>query len=360
MGGYAKLFSDIVDSSIWDEDAETRIIWVTMLALADPSGFVRGSVGWLAGKARVSNETCARAIKRFESPDPHSRNPEYEGRRIESFDRGWLLLNYVEHRDRLSNDVKASQTRERVRRFREKAALRNASSVTTRNKRYPENEYASESGNGESPERGPDHYESPEAAGVPGGTPSNSDPAGDSKARLATIRAGVREVFEYFNTKTGSQIPPHPANLLPIQEILEDPSFGATVETAKLAIDWCWSEWRDSKAMCGNIRIKTIFKPSNFSGYAENGRRKFSKHSRTAAPKQFRTEIERLEHEFVAIRDKVEAARAEAAWSGNSFREQRAVLARAYLAKGEPLLAAAQRALDAARNGGARKEAVAA
>ncbi|MFZ2644090.1 MAG: hypothetical protein WA117_24070, partial [Verrucomicrobiia bacterium] len=120
MGGYAKLFSDIVDSSIWDEDAETRIVWVTMLALADQTGFVRGSVGWLAAKARVSTETCARAIKRFESPDPHSRNPENEGRRIESFDRGWLLLNYVEHRDRLSNDRVAAQARDRMRRYRER------------------------------------------------------------------------------------------------------------------------------------------------------------------------------------------------------------------------------------------------
>jgi len=204
---------------------------------------------------------------------------------------------------------------------------------------------------GESPERGPEHSESPADAGVPGGSQSPEDPAGDSKPRLAAIRADVREVFEYFNAKTGSQIPPHPANLLPIQEILEDTSFGATVETAKLAIDWCWSEWRDSKAMCGNIRIKTIFKPSNFSGYAENGRRKFSKHSRIAAPKQFGSEIERLEHEFVAIRDKVEAARAEASWTGNSFREQRAAIAKAFLAKGEPLLAAAQRALEAARAG---------
>lgn len=156
MGGYAKLFSDIVDSSIWDEDAETRIVWVTMLALADQTGFVRGSVGWLAGKARVSNETCSKAIHKFESPDPHSRNPENDGRRIEAFERGWLLLNYVEHRDRLSNDKESAQARERMRRFREKqrnVTVGYACNVTERNPRNTEDVYASDP-EGWSPEGG--------------------------------------------------------------------------------------------------------------------------------------------------------------------------------------------------------------
>ncbi len=119
MSGYAKLFSEIVDSSIWDEDSDTCKVWITLLALADQDGYVRGSDGWLAGKSRVSLGKCVLALGKFKEPDLRSRTPDNGGRRIEQLDDGWLILNYISFRDRLSNDPKASATRERVRKHRE-------------------------------------------------------------------------------------------------------------------------------------------------------------------------------------------------------------------------------------------------
>ena len=132
MSGYTKLFSDIVESSIWNEPPDTCKVWITLLALSDQDGYVRGSVGWLAGKARVSKEKCAAAISLFQRPDEESRTPDHEGRRIEALDDGWLILNYIVFRDRLSQNPLNVKTRERVKRHRERyKALRNASSVTT-------------------------------------------------------------------------------------------------------------------------------------------------------------------------------------------------------------------------------------
>jgi hypothetical protein len=131
MGGYTKLFSDIVESSIWNEAMEIRLVWITLLALSDQDGYVRGSVGWLAGKSRVSKEACAKAIELFQKPDHESRTPDNEGRRIEQLEDGWLILNYLSFRDRLSNDAKATATRLRVQKHRERyKALRNTESVT--------------------------------------------------------------------------------------------------------------------------------------------------------------------------------------------------------------------------------------
>jgi hypothetical protein len=131
MSGYAKLFSDIVESSIWDEPSDICKVWITLLALADSDGYVRGSPGWLAGKSRVSIDACKSAIGKFQKPDHKSRTPDHEGRRIEQLDDGWLILNYLLFRDRLSSDPKASATRERVRRHRQRyRALRNTESVT--------------------------------------------------------------------------------------------------------------------------------------------------------------------------------------------------------------------------------------
>jgi hypothetical protein len=131
MSGYVKLFSDIIESSIWQEDAETTKVWITLLALCDQDGYVRGSTGWLASKARVREDACARALQKFQNPDPSSRTPDNEGRRIEQLEDGWLILNYLAFRDRLSTDSKAVSSRERVRKHRERyRALRNAESVT--------------------------------------------------------------------------------------------------------------------------------------------------------------------------------------------------------------------------------------
>lgn len=127
MAGYTKLFSDIVDSSIWDEDAQTCKVWVTMLALSDANGYVRGSTPWLASKSRVSVQQCEIALQKFKDPDPRSRTTDNDGRRIEQLDDGWLILNYLKFRDRLSSDPKSVATRERVQRHRE-----NHQSVTKR------------------------------------------------------------------------------------------------------------------------------------------------------------------------------------------------------------------------------------
>ena len=78
---------------------ETRIVWITMLAMADKRGRVWGSVPGLANRARVPEEDCQVALDCFLAPDRHSRSQEYEGRRIEKIDGGWRLLNYVKYRD---------------------------------------------------------------------------------------------------------------------------------------------------------------------------------------------------------------------------------------------------------------------
>lgn len=104
MPGFTKLFSDIVTSSIWTEDNTTRIVWITMLAIADQKGRVFASLPGLAQVAHVDREDCRKAISILESPDVDSRTKEYEGRRIEPIADGWVILNYAKHRARGQNE----------------------------------------------------------------------------------------------------------------------------------------------------------------------------------------------------------------------------------------------------------------
>jgi hypothetical protein len=98
--GFTKLFGDIVTSSIWSEDDKTRLVWITLLALSDATGHVNAALPGLARAANVSLEDCAKAVARLEAPDQYSRSPENEGRRIAKAEGGWLVLNYVKHRNR--------------------------------------------------------------------------------------------------------------------------------------------------------------------------------------------------------------------------------------------------------------------
>lgn len=102
MTGYTKLFSSIVNSTIWREDATICKVWVTMLALKDQHGNVDASVPGLADIARVSIEECEKALRIFLSPDPYSRSKEHEGRRIKEITGGWHVLNHDLYKEKES------------------------------------------------------------------------------------------------------------------------------------------------------------------------------------------------------------------------------------------------------------------
>lgn len=123
---FSKLFSSITESTIWGESDRTRIVWITMLAMADRKGRVWGSIPGLANRARVPLQACEKALTTFLSPDKYSRTTDYEGKRIAEIDGGWLLLNYEKHRAKLDEEsVKESKRRYmRDRRAREKEVAR--------------------------------------------------------------------------------------------------------------------------------------------------------------------------------------------------------------------------------------------
>jgi len=112
MTGYTKLFSSILTSTIWQEDSDTKIVWVTMLALADAQGFVDATVPGLAHIAGVSVEKTREAIQKFLSPDPDSRTKHDQGRRIEQVNGGWRILNYAYYREKRDPEERKVYQRE--------------------------------------------------------------------------------------------------------------------------------------------------------------------------------------------------------------------------------------------------------
>lgn len=126
---YNKLFTKILDSTIWLEPDATRLVWITFIAAMDEDGFVAlSSVGNVAARARVTIEAAESAIRALESPDSVDPHQDNDGRRIERVPSGWMVLNASKYRDIIRRATAREQTRERVAKHR----ARNAD-VTQRN-----------------------------------------------------------------------------------------------------------------------------------------------------------------------------------------------------------------------------------
>ena len=134
-GGYTKLFGSLIGSTLWRTDDKClKIVWITMLAMANKHGEVMTSIPGLADFAKVSLEECLTALKTLKEPDQYSRTPDNEGRRIEDIPGGWRILNFLKYRDTMDEDDRRAYFREKQREYRsaKKKNSCNSTSPSTR------------------------------------------------------------------------------------------------------------------------------------------------------------------------------------------------------------------------------------
>jgi hypothetical protein len=100
---YAKFFSSVIFSSLWHEHPNTRVLFLTLMAMADKEGYIYASRPGLARAAALEEGTCNAALDILIAPDVESsditRNPENEGRRVEEIPGGWRVINYSYYRE---------------------------------------------------------------------------------------------------------------------------------------------------------------------------------------------------------------------------------------------------------------------
>ena len=130
-GHFTKLAASLTDSTLWAEPDRTRIVWITMLAMADPYGRVLASVPGLANRARVPIADTEIALTAFLSPDPYSRTKDHEGRRLVEIDGGWRLLNHGKYRELRAKDDRLEQNRLAQQRSRERKRAEKASATVS-------------------------------------------------------------------------------------------------------------------------------------------------------------------------------------------------------------------------------------
>ena len=134
MSGFTKLFGSIVNSTIWREPKEVKIVWITMLALSNRDGVVESSLPGLADAARVTIEECVESLRVLMSPDPYSRTKAHDGRRVEEVEGGWFILNHAKYRAKLSSEEQKEKARLRQEKWRKnKKAGKSQSRVRAEN-----------------------------------------------------------------------------------------------------------------------------------------------------------------------------------------------------------------------------------
>ena len=97
---YVKLICNILDSTLWVENSDTRVVFITMLAMSDSEGVCMSTAPGIARRANISISSVRKALVILESPDTDSRSTNDHGRRIERIDGGYRIINYLAYRNK--------------------------------------------------------------------------------------------------------------------------------------------------------------------------------------------------------------------------------------------------------------------
>lgn len=129
MISWSPIWSMIVESSLWEEPYHVRVLFLTMLSLKDRDDIVRWDGYKLMKKANITPQECIEALKVLSSPDTRRKDfseleeQEFEGRRIEKVDEGWLILNGAKYRALMTKMGRAEYKAEKQRKYREEERL---------------------------------------------------------------------------------------------------------------------------------------------------------------------------------------------------------------------------------------------
>lgn len=120
---YGKLFSSLFQGTLRG-CADEILVFTNLIAHADSVGNVDKHYRAIAEETGISIDRVKAAIANLEAPDPESRSPEEEGKRLIPLDEhrawGWNIVNYAKYRSIRNEEDRREQNRLAQERFRAK------------------------------------------------------------------------------------------------------------------------------------------------------------------------------------------------------------------------------------------------
>ncbi len=120
---YGKLFERELDSTMVEQPPITRLAWHYMIMLCDEDGRVDMTAAAFARRTNIPLEDVEAAVEALSAPDPLSRTPDAEGRRIlpiEGQPYGWQIVNHALYRAMGNREDRRRQNREAQQRWRDR------------------------------------------------------------------------------------------------------------------------------------------------------------------------------------------------------------------------------------------------
>lgn len=114
---YGKLFASMYEGTLYGH-WQAIVTFQQMIVLCDADGLVDMTPQAIAARTSIPLEIIQEGVKILEQPDPYSRTPGEEGKRIALLDDhrpwGWRIINYHVYRDLVMAEDKRRADRERI------------------------------------------------------------------------------------------------------------------------------------------------------------------------------------------------------------------------------------------------------
>lgn len=230
---YGKIFDSIYDGTL-AEDWRALITFQQFIVLCDADGMVDMTPQSISRRTGIPIEHIKAGIEILEKEDKYSRTPNESGKRIELIDDhrpwGWHIVNHEKYKNMRDADAIRAQTRERVRRHREKKRA-----VT----------------DGNAPKR---HID----------TDTHIDINKNILNPLSSKLDAEADILNFLIKKSGKSFKHVPSNLKLISARLKE---GHKISDLTAVIDMKVKEWGGDQKMAKYIRPATLFNAEKFNQY---------------------------------------------------------------------------------------------
>ena len=236
---FGKVFASLYQGSLRGQ-AHEILVFTNMIACADREGFVDKHPRAIAEECGITVDEVRAAIANLEAPDPESRSPDEEGRRLLRIDDhrawGWRIVNCLKYKGIRDEDTRRETFRVSKRKRRARLAGEDATSTasqqasTASTQLEAEEEKETEKGNG--------------VSGLP-------DP--------------VAEIVNHLNAKAGTSFRPETETTRKL--VKARLAGGATIAECIAVIDDRVTAWKADAKMREYLRPATLFNAEKFESY---------------------------------------------------------------------------------------------
>ena len=135
---YGKIFASMYEGTMYGH-WQAIVTLQQMIVLCTADGIVDMTPQALSARTSIPLDIITKGIEILSNPDPYSRTPGEDGRRIILIDAhrpwGWMLVNHGKYKAMVDSEIVREQTRARVARHREQkrtVTVGNASNAPSR------------------------------------------------------------------------------------------------------------------------------------------------------------------------------------------------------------------------------------